>query len=75
MGCPGCLLDAKEQSQRWDQTLRKAKEYAIENNVMVVVYKDETGESHFIEADKARSIGINGQFVSPLRPNTDGHIP
>lgn len=67
MGCNGCLLNEREQSQMWDQKLNEAKEYAVTKGVMVVVYKNEMGETHFMEAPKAREIGITGQFVSPLQ--------
>ena len=67
MSCGNCLLNEREQAQMWDQKLKEAKAYAVTNGVMVVVYKNELGETHFMEAPKAREIGITGQFVSQMQ--------
>lgn len=74
MGCAGCNPDAREQAELWEVALKKAKQYAVEKNVMVVVYKNEVGEALYMEAKEAQALGIQGQFVSPVRPNANGGI-
>jgi hypothetical protein len=67
MSCNGCLLNEKERAQLWESKLKEAKQYAVKNNCFVVVYKNELGEAVFMEAQAARSLGITGQFVSPVQ--------
>lgn len=67
MGCNGCLLNEIEQAQMWDAKLKEAKDYAVKNQLWMVVYKNEMGESLFMEAEAARALNIPGQFVSPVQ--------
>lgn len=75
MGCTGCLLNEREKQQAIDSAGKKAKDYAVEINKLVVLYwLDETTVSH-MEADAAKSAGIQPiQYISPLRPNADGGV-
>lgn len=70
--CVGCFLDEKEKAIKLESKLKEAKEYAVKNQVMVIVYNDEVGQPQFIHADKAAELNIKGQYVSPLRPYADG---
>jgi hypothetical protein len=45
----------------------EAKEYAVQHQVTVVLFRNPQGEAEFLEEAYARSIGITGEYISELQ--------
>jgi hypothetical protein len=67
MGCPGCLLSAKEKEEQIDKVSKEAKKYADDNKKLAVLYYLSDTQVAFMDADRARANGISPiKFVSWL---------
>jgi len=76
MGCPGCLLTAKEKQGQLEKIVAEAKKYAIDRQTIYVIYILPDGDYGCMAADTARQIGITPiKFISHLIPATHGPVP
>lgn len=73
MSCAECHLTEKEKQENIKSVSKEAKEYAVRNQTFVVVYLLADGKASFMEAEAARTNGVNPvKFVSYLQQTTDG---
>jgi len=58
MGCNGCLLSDREREEQITQQSGKAKEHAVKDKKLFVLYYLSDREVSFMDADAARKNGI-----------------
>jgi hypothetical protein len=58
MGCPGCLLSEREQQEQINRITSEAKQYAIDNKKLVVIFFEDDRNVGYMDAEVARQIGI-----------------
>lgn len=64
MGCEGCLTSNKAQQQELERVRKEAKEYAVQNNQTMAIYK-EGNEFRHLDAREAIARGYPVvEFVS-----------
>lgn len=56
--CTGCLLSAKEMQAMIETVSAKAKEHAIKDKKLFVIYHLSDSEVSFMDADAARASGV-----------------
>jgi hypothetical protein len=68
-GCADCFPGAKELQLQISTIQNEAKQYAIANKKLVVIYQKDDGNLAFMDADQAKASGIvPRQLVSHLQP-------
>lgn len=58
MGCSGCLLSAREQQEQIENVSAKAKEHAVKDKKLFVIYNLSDSQVSFMDAETARKNGI-----------------
>jgi hypothetical protein len=56
--CVGCLPDARELQEQIENVSAKAKEHAIKDKKLFVIYRLSDSKVSFMDADTARENGI-----------------
>jgi len=73
MGCPGCLLTEIELQQHLQDTIQKAKNYAVQIQKMVIVYQSGPDSYRYMEAEAARSNNLIAvQYITHLQRIVNG---
>jgi hypothetical protein len=68
MGCPGCLLSEIELQAALQKTEKEAKQHAINDQKLYILYLLSDGRPAYMEAEAARSAGIQPiKYVSHLQ--------
>ena len=58
MGCPGCLISQRERQELIIQKEKEAKEHAVKDKKIFVLYDLPDGKVSYMPADTARAAGI-----------------
>jgi len=57
-GCPGCLISERERQELIDQKENEAKQHAIADQKIYILYNLPDGKVSYMSADAARTAGI-----------------
>lgn len=68
MGCPGCLLSEIELQAALQKVEKEAKQHAINNQKLFILYFLSDGSPSYMEAEAARAIGLQPvKYISHLQ--------
>lgn len=68
MSCGNCLPTQRELQELIEKVSIEAKQYAVDNQKMVMVYRMDDGTVAFMEAEAGRSLGIVAvKYLSQLQ--------
>ncbi len=68
MGCPGCLITERERQELIVQKEKEAKQHAVADQKIFVLYNTPDGGISYISADGARAAGITPiKYISYLQ--------
>lgn len=58
MGCAGCLITEREQQELIIQKEKEAKQHAVADQKIYILYNLPDGQINYMSADAARAAGI-----------------
>lgn len=58
MGCPGCLISERERQELLIQKEKEAKQHAVADQTIYILYNLPEGGISYMSADAARAAGI-----------------
>lgn len=64
-GCPGCLISQRERQELIVQKEKEAKQHAVADQKIYILYNLPDGGVNYISADAARAAGITAiKYIS-----------
>jgi hypothetical protein len=58
MGCPGCLITERERQELLIKMEKEAKEHAVKDQKIYILYSQPDGGISYMSADAARAAGV-----------------